>query len=72
MPASATQLRPALARYGDALAQKAASSERTKDLVELDHWFRTELRTNIQARSPAHLTQKELSKIVKWKLSVCT
>ncbi len=41
------------------------------DLVELDRWYRTDLRKAIAERKPeAYITQEELVGILKWKHAV--
>ena len=37
-------------------------------LVELDVWYRNELRSLIAARSPAYITRDELEQATKWKM----
>lgn len=53
--------------YGDALASHAAAKNKP-ELVALDKWLRVELPPVVRSRSPPHVTQVELSRIVRWKL----
>eukprot|EP00892_Ulva_mutabilis_P008644 jgi/Ulvmu1/6151/UM028_0007.1 len=55
--------------YQAALQAYAASKKGKESLVELDRWYRTELRDAVQSRDPKHATKQELVKVVKWKLT---
>lgn len=68
------QLRQSLTRYQSSLATRAAASKPSAELVQLDHWYRTELRATLQERKQegtgAFLTTEELVKLMQWKLAV--
>ncbi|GAA5825096.1 hypothetical protein JCM11251_006097 [Rhodosporidiobolus azoricus] len=74
MPSKA-DLDTALSQYPTSLALRAKASKSSKDLVELDEWYRGELRTLMAERrredkaGEAFLTQVELGKLMRWKLA---
>ncbi|GAA6054304.1 hypothetical protein JCM3770_001424 [Rhodotorula araucariae] len=78
MPSRA-ELTAALARYPGALELRARASRASAHLVELDAWYRRELRTAVQERldnedqgerDPAdRLTTDELVRLMDWKLA---
>ncbi|GAA5908697.1 hypothetical protein JCM6882_008177 [Rhodosporidiobolus microsporus] len=74
MPSKA-ELDTALSRYPQSLALRAAASKSSKDLVELDEWYRVDLRETTASRrkenegGEAYLTQEELGKLMRWKLA---
>lgn len=48
---------------------KAKGSDRSaSNFTELDHWMYYEYPTIVRSRDPPHLTVKELSTVMKWKL----
>ena len=67
------QLRQALTTYDDSLALRAAASKSSADLVELESWYRQDLRALVSSRAEAgscHVTVAELGKLMEWKLAV--
>eukprot|EP00743_Colponemidia_sp_Colp-15_P009435 GILK01010315.1.p1 GENE.GILK01010315.1~~GILK01010315.1.p1 ORF type:complete len:308 (-),score=33.19 GILK01010315.1:101-973(-) len=61
--------RSALLCYGSRM-KKVSSSKKNKDLESLDDWYLHELPTLLYSREPdPYMEQKELSKLVKWKLT---
>ena len=64
------ELRAALAKYDASLATRAAASKASADLVELDHWFRTELRPTVASSAPTSLSVVQLGRLMDWKLAV--
>eukprot|EP00742_Colponemidia_sp_Colp-10_P009485 GILJ01010346.1.p1 GENE.GILJ01010346.1~~GILJ01010346.1.p1 ORF type:complete len:313 (+),score=38.21 GILJ01010346.1:122-940(+) len=50
--------------------EKVSSSKKNKDLKSLDDWYLHELPVLLHSREPdPYMEQKELSKLVKWKLT---
>ncbi|GAA5895550.1 uncharacterized protein JCM6883_001544 [Sporobolomyces salmoneus] len=73
MPSKAT-LEGALARYANSLTTKQSSNSRSSNLVDLDEWYRTELRDTLNRRREDgkklyYLEKEELEKLMQWKLS---
>ena len=73
MPSKAT-LEASLTRYSASLSLKQ-STPRSSSLVELDKWYRTELRAKLTKRkdgkeSKLYLKKEDLEKLMKWKLAV--
>ncbi|BGP17624.1 hypothetical protein JCM10213_001275 [Rhodosporidiobolus nylandii] len=74
MPSHA-DLTASLSRYAAALALRAKASKSSKDLVELDAWYRGDLRQLVADRrkanedSKAQLTREELGRLMEWKLA---
>ena len=70
------ELETALAAYPRALELRAAASKSSKDLVELDEWYRGELRQLVETRilddkqGRGYLTVEELGRLMEWKLAV--
>lgn len=70
LPAMASKydLEKSLERYEEAVKNKS------KNLPDLDNWYRNELQATVQSRKStkegAYLTTKELVKLMKWKLTV--
>ncbi|GAA5860839.1 hypothetical protein JCM3774_003160 [Rhodotorula dairenensis] len=77
-----SQLDAALARYPEALSLRAKASKSSAELVELDDWYRSELRTTVRERrqqkrdeahasseTPEWLSKDELSRLMQWKLA---
>lgn len=66
--ASKVELQTALARYEEAISKKSDK------LPDLDAWYRNELQSTVQSRKAskkgAYLTTTELTKLMKWKLTV--
>ncbi|XP_052789524.1 uncharacterized protein LOC128223995 isoform X1 [Mya arenaria] len=60
-----------LSFYAKALTVKGnkMKPEKKKDLHKLDSWYQNELPDTIQGRKPRHITQEELCKLMKWKLT---
>jgi len=74
MPSKAT-LEPALASFASALSTKQNSTSRSSKLVELDSWYRGELRSTLAKRKEEkagklYLEKAELEKLMQWKLAV--
>lgn len=74
-----TELDAALARYPEALSLRAKASKTSADLVQLDSWYRTDLRNEVhrrratsgdEAEAETWLARDELSKLMQWKLAV--
>ncbi|GAA6028685.1 hypothetical protein JCM8097_007346 [Rhodosporidiobolus ruineniae] len=74
MPSRA-DLDAALARYPTALSLRAKASKQSAGLVDLDAWYRGELREVVAERKKedtggeAELTREELGKLMLWKLA---
>lgn len=73
-----TELDAALARYPEALSLRAKASKTSADLVQLDSWYRTDLRNEVhrrratsgdEAEAETWLARDELSKLMQWKLA---
>ena len=61
-----------LAAYESVLVAhaKAGGGPKLAKLPELDKWWRTELRPQVEARTPQpYLTKEELEKVMAWKLA---
>lgn len=74
---SQSELQSALSAYPAALDLRAEASPKTSaDLVELDGWYRGELRDSMETRRAeneegnAFLTLEEVEKLMQWKLAV--
>jgi hypothetical protein len=73
---SHNDLKAALSIYPSALRLKADSTKSSQDLVELDKWYRGELRETLAKRreenekDEAFFTVEEVGKLMKWKLAV--
>ena len=74
-----SELDAALARYPEALSLRANASKTSADLVQLDSWYRTDLRSEVHrrratsedgAKPQSWLSRDELSKLMQWKLAV--
>lgn len=65
-----------MSNYPSALRLKADSTKSSQDLVELDKWYRGELRETMAKRREEHerdeafFTVEEVGKLMKWKLAV--
>ncbi|GAA5878208.1 hypothetical protein JCM8547_003156 [Rhodosporidiobolus lusitaniae] len=74
MPSRA-ELEATLSRCSSLLVLRASASNSSKDLVELDAWYRGELRELVKKRreknedGKAELTVKEVGKLMEWKLA---
>ncbi|GAA5858797.1 hypothetical protein JCM1840_006560 [Sporobolomyces johnsonii] len=74
MPSKA-ELEAALARYPAALELRAQASKTSRDLVQLDSWYRRDLRDALRARmdqheqNEAYLLKDELTRLMDWKLA---
>ncbi|GAA5903578.1 hypothetical protein JCM5296_001363 [Sporobolomyces johnsonii] len=74
MPSKA-ELEAALARYPAALELRAQASKTSRDLVQLDSWYRRDLRDALRARIDQHeqneawLLKDELTRLMDWKLA---
>jgi len=55
-------------RYEEAL-EIVAKRKKKPELIDLDKYLHGQLVEDVQARSPPHLEHKELSTIMKWKLT---
>lgn len=70
------ELIKALSSYDAALKLRAKATKTSQDLVELDEWYRGELRDEVEIRRQEHesdeafFTVEELGKLMKWKLAV--
>lgn len=76
------ELEAALVNYSLALTSRSKVSVRTsKDLVELDSWYRNDLKTIIadrrnekgkakEAEGSTYLTREDLGRLMEWKLAV--
>jgi hypothetical protein len=74
MPSKAT-LEAALASFTSSLSTKQSSTSRSSELVELDSWYRGELRSTLAQRKAEKegelsLEKAELEKLMQWKLAV--
>ncbi|KAL8276914.1 hypothetical protein RQP46_010642 [Phenoliferia psychrophenolica] len=61
-------LRLALESYDASLSTRAGASKASSDLVALDAWYRTTLRTSLSS-SPTALTVEQLGRLMEWKLA---
>mmetsp|Transcript_13253 Transcript_13253/g.13314 ORF Transcript_13253/g.13314 Transcript_13253/m.13314 type:complete len:267 (+) Transcript_13253:126-926(+) len=53
----------------DTAIKITANIRKNNKLKELDNWWRKELFSVVQARSPRHITLPELEKIMRWKIT---
>jgi hypothetical protein len=60
----ATPWRDALNRYPEVIQGQGVDR-----LVELDLWYRGELRDQVRGRDPAHINRDELARITEWKMA---
>ncbi|XP_782128.2 uncharacterized protein LOC576762 [Strongylocentrotus purpuratus] len=70
--ASAEEWTKVLELYNQVLKLKASKIQKpggSKNLLDLDKWFQTELSQAIQERKERYITHEELTKLMKWKLS---
>ncbi|ORY62734.1 hypothetical protein BCR35DRAFT_270665 [Leucosporidium creatinivorum] len=69
------ELKEALVAYPRALTLRAAASKSSNDLIELDRWYRTELRELVVERMAqdkerrGYLEVAELGRLMEWKLA---
>jgi hypothetical protein len=66
--ADSKQWTATLAMYDEAISILSKTKGKP-ELPELDLFWRRKLTTAVQARNPPRLTQDELSKVMKWKLT---
>lgn len=61
---------PDLARWRDALGgyEAAIEARASSRLPELDRWYRRELATAIEGRTPRRVTLDELARVTEWKM----
>nr|XP_054762823.1 uncharacterized protein LOC129269356 [Lytechinus pictus] len=70
--ASAEEWTKVLKLYNHVLNLKASKIQKpggSKNLLDLDKWFQTELSQSIQGRKERYITHEEITKLMKWKLS---
>lgn len=65
------ELLQALKAYPESLALRAKASKSSKDLVDLDSWFRSDIGPDLRIKKRG-LTVEELGKLMEWKLAVST
>ncbi|XP_070579948.1 uncharacterized protein [Ptychodera flava] len=69
---SSEEWKNVLELYDKVLDLKAAKITRPKgkeELIELDKWYQEELPIMINSRDDKHITHKEITKLMKWKLN---